>query len=82
MTETENRKLPQDVSEVLEAEQKRARGIAENPVLKDWVQSFRQKYIVSGYLSLLYNRDGRSSRPRNRVSKFGNYILTEEIVGN
>ncbi len=69
------------VSEIIGAEQRRAEQLAGNPIFNDWVRSFREKYIVNGFLSLIYNHDGRYSRPKNRVSKFGNYILTEEMVG-
>ena len=69
------------VSEIIGAEQRRGEQLAGNPIFKDWVESFRKKYIVNGFLSLIYASDGRYSRPKNRVSKFGNYILTEEMEG-
>lgn len=69
------------VSEISEVERRRAEELTGNPIFNDWVQSFREKYIVKGFLSLIYAGDGRYSRPKNRVSKFGNYILTEEMAG-
>lgn len=81
MTETDNKQLVDVVSEISRTEQRRAKELAGNPIFNDWVRSFRERYIVNGFLSPLYNRDGRYSRPKNRVSKFGNYILTEEMVG-
>jgi len=82
MTETNDKQLSEAVSGIIIAEQKRAKGLAEDPIFRDWVQSFRERYIVHGFLMPLYSRDGRYSRSKRRVSKFGNYILNEEMLGN
>lgn len=81
MTETNDKQLPEAVSEIIKTEQKRAKELTENPIFRDWVQSFRERYIVNGFLTPLYARDGRYSRSRRRVSELGNYILPWEMQG-
>lgn len=81
MTETNDKQLPEAVSEIIKTEQKRAKELTENPIFRDWVQSFRERYIVNGFLTPLYARDGRYSRSRRRVSELRNYILSWEMQG-
>ncbi len=81
MIQTNDSHLPDFLSEIIQAEQERARRIAEDNTLIDWVQAFRQKYIVNGLLMPLYARDGRYSGSRRRVNDFGNYIMPWELQG-
>ena len=78
MSEPYNENLPDYVSAIIESEQAHAGKIMNNEFLRDWLQAFRKKYIVDGFLTPFYARDGRYSRPRLRVSEFGNYILPWE----
>ena len=81
MSEPSNEQLPDYVSEIIGIEQKRAKKLLESPAFGKWVIDFRQKYIASGFLMPFYAGDGRYSRPRRRVSEFGNYILPWQMQG-
>jgi len=81
MTETNDKQLPEAVSEIIKTEQKRAKKLRGNPIFREWVRSFRERHIVNGFLTPLYTRDGRYSRSPRRVSELGNYILSGEMQG-
>ena len=68
-------------TEIRLAEQERARKLAQDPLLTDWVKTFRQKYIADGFLMPFYAGDGAYSRPKKRIEKYGNFILSYEMVG-
>jgi hypothetical protein len=67
--------------EINEAERRRAATVMRNPVFTDWVRTFRQKFIVNGFLKPVYSVDGRFSIADLRIKQFGNYILPWERQG-
>lgn len=69
------------VSEIIEAEKRRAEKMALTPLLSEWVTAFRHKYIANGFLTPFYVWDGRYSRPRQRIEHFGDFILPYEMAG-
>ncbi len=81
MTKIEDKQTPEAISEIIKAEQKRAKELTENPIFRDWVRLFRESYIVKGFLTPLYARDGKHSRSRRRVSELGKYILSWDMYG-
>ena len=81
MTKIEDKRLAEAISEIVKTEQKRAKKLMGNPIFRDWVRSFRETYIVNGFLMPLYARDGMYSRPKRRVSEFGEYILPWDMYG-
>jgi hypothetical protein len=81
MIENNKNRVPIVVTEIIEAEMRRAKRVMADPVLGNRVGAIRQKYIVDGFLMPVYGRDGRYTRSKIRVSQFGNFILPEKTQG-
>jgi hypothetical protein len=79
--EPQEREVEQLTTEIRLAEQKCAEKLAQAPLLTHWVKEFRKKYITDGFLMPLYAGDGAYSRPRERIQKYGDFILPYEKVG-
>ena len=67
------------LSEINQAELRRAKAVMRDPVFMDWVQKFREKYIVNGFLIPVYMSGGRMFIAELRVKQFGDYILPWEM---
>lgn len=78
LRDDEVRKL---ITEIRSTEKVRAQKLARTPLLTDWIREFRKKYITDGFLMPLYAGGGAYSRPRERIQKYGDFILPDEKVG-
>ena len=70
-----------EIAEIRLAEERRAQKARNDNRLTHWVKQLRQKYIANGFLMPFYVWDGRYSRPRQRISRFGDYILPYDMIG-
>ena len=77
----EDSKAAETIKEIDVAEQKRAKKLAPNPLLLEWVKDFWHKYIVTGFLMPLYSWNNRYSRTRERIKHFSDSILPYDMMG-
>jgi hypothetical protein len=70
-----------EIAEIRMAEKRRAQKVVESGILEQWVKELRKKYIADGFLMPFYAGDGRYSRPRQRISKLGDFILQYDMLG-
>jgi len=70
-----------EIAEIRFAEERRARKARKDNSLEQLVKQLRQKYIADGFLMPFYVWDGRYSRPRQRISEFGDFILPYDMAG-
>lgn len=78
MIKTNDKQLTEIVTEIIRAEQKRAQKLIDDYEFKRWLTSFRQKYLINGFLLHLYGHDRDYSQSSYRVRKLGTHVLSEE----